>query len=225
MLSDAEIERSLSTKEFGLEPFEGDSLQPASYDLRVGASAFASSGKEILDLSKRGVLVIESGEFAVVESLETMTLGPQIAAQLGLRSEYATKGLLMLSGPQADPGFEGVLVVRLMNLAPTPVTLSYKRPFLTAQFFRLAEPVRHPYSGPRQGQSGISEHDIQELTNTEGLTLGGVMKTLGAVAADVSELSKQVNRVRGSLDRLTWSIPIIVLFGIAVIAILVGLKG
>jgi hypothetical protein len=51
------------------------------------------------------------------------------------------------------------------------------------------------------------------------------MKTLGAVAADVSELSKQVNRVRGSLDRLTWSIPIIVLFGIAVIAILVGLKG
>ncbi len=124
----------------------------------------------------------------------------------------------MLSGPQIDPGFEGILVVRLMNLAPTTVALPYKAPFLTVQFFKLSEPVAQPYSGPRQGQSGITDRDIQELTQTEALTLGGVVKTLGALAADVKEL-------RGSVGRLSWSVPLLVGFGIAVIAIIVTIKG
>ncbi len=105
----------------------------------------------------------------------------------------------MLSGPQIDPGFEGVLVVRLINLAPTTVALPYKAPFLTAQFFGLNEPVEKPYEGPRQKQQGITDRDIQELTQTEALTLGGVVKTLSALAADVREL-------KGSVFRLSWSI-------------------
>lgn len=123
----------------------------------------------------------------------------------------------MLSGPQADPGFHGTLVVRLINLAPSSVALPYKAPFLTAQFFRLSEPVETPYSGPRQGQVGISDQDIQELTQTEALTLGGVVKTLAALAADVREL-------RGSVKGLVWAIPAIVGFGITIIAIIVRIK-
>jgi len=117
--------------------------------------------------------VIDPGEFAVIESLERIELGDQMAAQLGLRSEYARRGLLMLSGPQIDPGFRGILVVRLINLAPAPVVLKYGDPFLTLQFFRLNMPVKHPYSGARQDQTGLSATDMQELTQTEGLTLGG----------------------------------------------------
>lgn len=200
-----------------LAPFEENSLQPASYDLRVGDSAFASTTKHKIDLKQRGVVVIEPGEFIVVETLETVGLDRQTAGQLGLRSEYARKGLLMLSGPQIDPGFRGVLVVRLVNLAPTTVALPHKSPFLTAQFFRLAEPSAKPYEGPRQDQTGITDRDIQELTQTEALTLGGVVKTLGALAADVREL-------KGSIGRLSWSIPVLVAFGIAVIAVIVAIK-
>jgi dCTP deaminase len=218
MLTDAEITRSIEKGEFSLEPFEPTCLQPASYDCRVGSTAFVSSGREKIDLAHRGVLVVEPGEFVVVETLEKVALGPRIAAQLGLRSEYARRGLLMLSGPQIDPGFEGILVVRLMNLAPTTVALPYKSPFLTLQVFRLSEPVANPYKGPRQGQLGITDRDIQELTQTEALTLGGVVKTLGALAADVKEL-------RGSIGRLSWSVPLLVAFGIAVIAVIVTIKG
>ena len=123
----------------------------------------------------------------------------------------------MLFGPQIDPGFDGILTVRVINLAPKPIALSYEAPFLTIQFFRLNSPVGKTYSGPRQGQSGISGRDIQELIETEGLTLGQVMKTLSALAKDVAEL-------RGSVTRLSWSVPIIVGLGMSIIAILVALR-
>ncbi len=217
MLTDSQLLQAIEAGELEIEPFEEADLPPASYDFRAGPSAFASTGKEKIDLSQRGVLVIEPGEFVVVQTLERLRFGPSIAAQLGLRSEYARRGLLMLSGPQVDPGFEGILVIRLINLAPISVALPYQAPFLTAQFFKLSEPVKIPYKGPYQGQVGITDRDIQELTQTEGLTLGGVVKTLGALAADVKDL-------RSSVKTLTWTIPVLVGFGITVIAIIVGLK-
>src|SRR5260370_18870101 len=150
MLTDSEIQRRVDDGTLRLAPFEGNSLQPASYDLRVGDSAFASTTKQKIDLKQRGVVVIEPGEFIVVETLETVGLDRQTAGQLGLRSEYARKGLLMLSGPHIDPGFRGVLVVRLLNLSPHTAASPHNSPFLTAQFFRLAEPTAKPYEGPRQ---------------------------------------------------------------------------
>lgn len=95
--------------------------------------------------------------------------------------------------------------------------MAYESPFLTAQFFHLSAPVAEPYSGSRQGQAGITPTDIQELSETEGQTLGEMVKGLSALARDVSEL-------KGSVGRLTWLLPVIILFGIAVIAVIVAIK-
>jgi hypothetical protein len=84
-----------------------------------------------------------------------------------------------------------------MNLAPRPIALPFEAAFLTIQFFRLSNPVTRRYTGVRQGQGGISAQDIQELMEGEGLTLGQMMKTLGALARDVAEL-------RASVSRLAW---------------------
>jgi len=191
---------------------------------RIGNAAFVSSTKEKIDVAQKGFIVIEPGDFAVVETLERVEPGQQTAAMIGLRSEYARQGLLMLSGPQIDPGFRGVLVIRVVNLAPKRVALPYEAPFLTAQFFRLAEPLKKSYEGVRQDQTGISARDIQELTQTEGLTLGEMMKTLTSLAGDVSDLRVSVSKLTGSVGRLAWAIPVIVILGITIIAILVGLK-
>ena len=217
MMTDAEIRSALEKREIILDPPDLERIEPASYDARVGNWAFASSSKERVNLREKGLLIVEPGEFAVLESRERVELNNRTAAQIGLRSEYARRGLLMLSGPQIDPGFIGILVVRVVNLAPKPIALPYEAPFLTLQFFRLTHDVDKPYSGPQQGQGGLSARDIQELVDTEGLTLGQVMKTLSALAEDVAEL-------RGSVSRLAWWIPLIILFGIAVIGVIVALK-
>lgn len=217
MMNDEQIRAAIDKREIVLDPIDLTKLEPASYDIRVGNRAFASSSKDIIVLSEKGVLIVEAGEFAVLESRERIELDRSIVAQLGLRSEYARRGLLMLSGPQVDPGFKGILVVRVVNLAPKRIALPYEAPFLTVQFFRLSSPASRPYSGPQQGQTGIAAKDIQELTETEGLTLGQVMKTLSALANDVAEL-------RGSVGRLSWLVPVIVGVGIAVIGIVVAIK-
>ncbi len=96
---------------------------------RIGNAAFVSSTKEKIDVAQKGFIVIEPGDFAVVETLERVEPGQQTAAMIGLRSEYARQGLLMLSGPQIDPGFRGVLVIRVVNLAPKRVALPTKLRF------------------------------------------------------------------------------------------------
>ena len=217
MMTDQEIRAAIERREIILDPPDFARIEPASYDVRVGNWAFASSSKEKINLKEKGLLVIDPGEFAVLESRERVELDNKTAAQLGLRSEYARRGLLMLSGPQIDPGFGGILVVRMINLAPKPIAMPYEAPFLTLQFFRLSNPVSKPYSGPQQGQFGISAQDIQELIETEGMTLGQVTKTLGALAKDVAEL-------RGSVGRLSWVLPLIVAVGMAVVGAVVALK-
>ncbi len=219
MLTDAEIRDAISRGELAIEPLADPSLQAASYDCSVGKYAYSSTSTERIDVGVKGLLVIDPGEFVVVETLERVSCGPQVAAQLGLRSEFARQGLLLLSGPQIDPGFSGILVVRLVNLAPVKVTLQFGAPFLTLQFFALTRPVERPYDGVRQRQEGITPRDIQELAQTEGLTLGQVVKTLGVLAHDVGELKTSVGRLEGSVSRLSWLVPLIVTFGMAIVAV------
>jgi hypothetical protein len=72
--------------------------------------------------------------------------------------------------------------------------------------------------------AGINARDIQELTQTEGLTLGEMMKTLNTLAVNVSDLRLSVGKLEGSVGKLTWVIPLIIALGIAIISIIVGLK-
>src|SRR2546425_11737845 len=178
MLTDAEIRDAIAAELFEIDPLADDCLQPASYDFRVGAEAFVSGMDAKVDVANKGLVVIDPGEFAVLCTRERVRCGPQIAGQIGLCSPYARQGLTLLSGPQIDPGFNGVLIVRLTNLAPRRITLAYEAPFLTAQFFKLAREVERPYSGSRQGQTGLGPKDIEALTNPDSPTLGGMVRSL-----------------------------------------------
>jgi deoxycytidine triphosphate deaminase len=70
MMSDKEIRAAPDAREIILDPFDPTKLEPASNDSRVGTRAFASSSKEKVNLGQKGVLVIDPGEFAVLETRE-----------------------------------------------------------------------------------------------------------------------------------------------------------
>ena len=217
MLTDNEIRDALKAGGLGITPFEESCLQSAGYDFRVGDQAFLSGTDSIIEVANKGLVIIEPGEFAVLATRETVTCSAQYAAQIGLDSKYARQGLVLLSGPQIDPGFTGVLVVRVTNLAPRRITLMYEAPFLTVQFFRLTHAVAKPYSGSRQGQTGLGPADVEELTHPDSPTLGGMVKSLSALAADVSDLKTAVKW-------MAWAVPVIVAIGMAVVGLVVGLK-
>ncbi len=217
MITDGEVRAAIAADELQIDPFSESCLQSASYDFRVGNQAFVSGMDEITDVANKGLVIVEPGEFAVIATREKVTCSARFAAQLGLDSRYARQGLVLLSGPQIDPGFSGVLVVRVTNLSPRRVTLPYEAPFLTVQFFRLSSPVQRPYSGSRQGQTGLGDKDLEELTHPDAPTLGGMVRALAALAQDV-------NSLKTSVRWMAWVIPIIVTIGMTIVAIVVSVK-
>jgi dCTP deaminase len=224
VLTDTELRSALDSGSVLIEPFSDASLQPASYDFRVGADAFVSGSDAVIDVSNKGLVIIDPGEFAVIATRERVHCGNDMAGQLGLASAYGRQGLMLLSGPQIDPGFDGVLVVRVTNLSPRRVTLPHEAPFLTVQFFKLNQPVDRPYRGSRQGQTGLQPADIQELSDPESPTIGGMVRSLAVLAADVGDLRTSVARLEGSVSKLSWLVPLVVAIGMAVVGVVVAIK-
>jgi deoxycytidine triphosphate deaminase len=106
LMGDAALRGALDSGGIGIDPRPSD-LKAASVDLRLGPEAFLGTSDAIIDLAERRLLVIPPGELALVTTAEKLNVGAQYAAQIGLRSFYARKGLALLSGPQVDPGFRG----------------------------------------------------------------------------------------------------------------------
>jgi len=184
-----------------IDHFSDSYLQPASYDARLGEEAITSSQREKINPAKKGLLTIAAGDFALVTTHERFGMSTEVAAHIGLRSHYSKKGLALLSGPQIDPGFSGVLVVGLSNLSPRDITIPYKEKFCTIEFYKLTEPATVPYDGEYQNQAGISPQDLENLVEAQGMTFGQVIKLLGEVSLNVKSLSESMNFMK-------WMIPV-----------------
>ena len=150
-------------------------------------------------------------------TLEIIRLGPQYVGRFGLRSKFARKGLIATTGPQIDPGYRGRLIIGITNLSPRPVTLSYGDDFLSVEFHRLQEPSTKPYNGPYQGRETLGAEEIEAIAESEGMALSEVLTTLRTLTKNVGELTSEFRTLK------TW-LPVMIGFGIAVIAIIVALK-
>ena len=89
-------------------PFSPESLQPASYDLRVS-----------LDM------VLPKGCCTLVPSLEWVEIPGDLAATLRCRSSYGRRGVFISAG-FVDPGFRGQLTFCLVNLGNEDIALKKK---------------------------------------------------------------------------------------------------
>ena len=217
ILTDRQIAEACQAQRITITPFEKQQIQPASYDLRVGEDGITTSCKKLTNIKESGYLLIQPGDFAVVNALEEIQLDAQHTGRFGLRSKYARKGLIATTGPQVDPGYHGRLIIGLTNLAPTPISLPYKDDFISLEFHRLEEPSMRPYSGPYQHKRTLGAEEIEAITEGTGMPFSEVITTLQSV-------SKSVATLAGEVKTLQWTMPLIVTIGIAVIGIIVALK-
>ncbi len=215
ILSDSQIRGANSERKITIEPFETSQLQSASYDLRVGAQGATTSSKKIIDIHREGYLLMKPGDFAIVTSYEILYFDNCHTGRIGLRSKYARKGITATTGLQIDPGFKGRLTVGLYNLSPKPITLPYKDDLLSIEIHRLEEPCEKEYSGPFQGKTELGPNDIEAVVENESMTYSEMLTMLSSLSRNVGELSHDMKMMK-------WSIPLIVSFGIAVIAVIVS---
>ena len=213
ILTDSMIEAAVSDGSIKIDPFEVKQIQSASYDLRVGPLAAASSSRGKVDVKEKGFLQLEPGDFAILVCEEIITLDNQHTGRFGLRSKWARKGLVATTGPQVDPGFTGRLNVGLTNLTSRSVALPHLDDFLTLELHHLSEPAKHPYSGTYQGQSALSTEDLEAVLEREVMSLSEMNTTLRSLSANVGSLEKTVASMR-------WILGV----GIAIIGIIAALK-
>ena len=216
ILTDRQINDACKVGDISIDPYDENQLQAATYDMRVGAQGATTSSKKLVNIEKQGYLLLAPGDFAIIVVLEKLRIGEQYAARFGLRSKYARKGLTATTGPQIDPGYYGRLILGLTNLTPKPVSLPYKDDLISVEFHKLEEPSTRPYNGPYQGKLDLGAEDIEMIVEAEAMALSEVLTTLSSLSQNVGSLARDVKR-------LEWIVPLIVGFGITVIAIITAI--
>ena len=203
ILTDSEIRAACASSDGGIAiiPFDERSVEPASYDLRVGQQAATTSRKRITDLEREGFVEVEPGDFAIVSTFETLRFDNRHVGRFGLTSTHARRGLIATVGPQVDPGFHGRLTVGVTNLSTKPVTLTYQDHFLTVEFHRLEKPVDTPYTGQYQDRVKLSSDDIEAVMEREYMSQTEMMRTLQALVSTVDGLQKSVDSTVESLKQ------------------------
>ena len=228
ILTDTDIKAALAAGDIIIaapgEVYDESQIQPASIDLRVGDEGATTKHKQRVDISQKGLIILEPGDFGVICILEHIKLGPQYVGRIGLRSKYARKGLIATTGPQIDPGFEGSIKVGLANLTPKSVPLSHRDDILTLEIHRLDKPAAHPYNGPYQGKYGLSVEDLDSIAEGDGMAFSEVLTSLRSLSANVADLSGKMSDLAGQMKTTQWMVPLIVTIGLAAIAVIVGLR-
>lgn len=121
-----------------------DCVQTCSYDMRIGT---IFEGENIIRNSQTGgkQVVISPGEIISLFTLEDIFLPPDIAATAFAMNSWSSQGILVLNPGHVDPGYEGPLTVRVINLRATPKAIPLGIPIFTVIFERLPAEVEKPY--------------------------------------------------------------------------------
>ena len=153
ILSDEAILAALDVGELEIEPFNGDNLTPNGYDLSIKEIEIPEGVK-----IKKGELIIPAGKRFAVSTKERIACGPNVCAQLWLRTSWARKGIVCSFG-KIDSGFDGTLTLLGFNSGEKEIKLVTGVTFAQIVFEMMTGPATSLYSersGNYQNQSGVT---------------------------------------------------------------------
>jgi dCTP deaminase len=144
VLSDEAILSALDVGEIEIEPFDSENLTPNGYDLTISEIEIPNGPKV-----KNGNLIIPAGKRFAVSTKERIACGPNVCAQLWLRTSWARKGIACSFG-KIDSGF---------NSSDEDVKLNTGETFAQMVFEIMTGPAASLYSersGNYQNQRGVT---------------------------------------------------------------------
>jgi len=202
MLSDSQIRSLVEEGDLVLSPFDPELVQPASYDLRLGSKILASPiSQDILgatiELNERTPSYkVLPGQMVAAISEELLGLPLGICGKVGIRSEFARKGMDWFGGPQVDPGYKGRLMLSLLNVGPEPITLTRGIPFFTVEFQTLDEPAKAGYAGSYQDLHDFPQDQYDFILSARTTSL-----------AEIPTLRQEVHRLHLVIEELEEKMP------------------
>ena len=165
VLSDRTIKEEIAKGRIVIEPLNPACIQPASVDIHldnkllvfktwrhpfyIDVKENADDLTEPVEITEDKPFLLNSGEFVLASTLESLSLPDDIVARLEGKSSLGRIGLLIHStAGYVDPGWHGHLTLELSNVAKLPVTLYYKMGIGQISFLRLTSPAERLYGWP-----------------------------------------------------------------------------
>jgi dCTP deaminase len=160
ILSDRDLRILIEKGDLVIDPFDSDSIQPSSIDLRVGNQfrVFANSRypyidvrdpmeglTEVVEASDDEPFILHPGEFVLGSTLERVALPDDKVGRLEGKSSLGRLGLLIHTAGFVDAGFEGYLTLELSNVANLPITLYPGMKIGQLCLFEMTSPAERPY--------------------------------------------------------------------------------
>lgn len=133
-----------------IEPFSREHLKPSSYDLTLGP-LYQIDG-ELKTLQPMEPLVIPPNSIVFVATNEALCLPHYVVARFNLAITFIYQGLLLGTGPQVDPGFQGVLSCPLHNISNNFIRINRDQHFATIDFTKTTNlaPTTEAYAELRE---------------------------------------------------------------------------
>lgn len=187
ILSDGDIERRWAhpgEEKLVIEPFYGQRVQPASYDVslsakfryfRKGAHTAIDPTRETEELTKMRELregqtyVLHPGDLVLGSTLEYFEIPADLCARVEGKSSLGRIGLVIHSTAGfIDPGFKGNITLEMSNNAPLPIVLTPGMLIGQIAFQRLSNVAERPY-----GSEGLGSKYQGHREPTEGAAVDG----------------------------------------------------
>lgn len=131
-----------------IAPWDPGLLKPAAYELTLGPNCVVNGKIRVLS-DDDPWLEIPNNSIVFVSMGQWVRLPHYIAARFDLAIEFIYQGILLGTGPQVDPGFQGVLSCPLHNISDASVHLRLGQPFAKMDFAKTSGLVRARDSEPK----------------------------------------------------------------------------
>lgn len=175
ILADRSIRALVAEGRLSIDPYDPDAVQPASVDVRLGNQFRVMRNSRMTHIDPRvdndGLMetvevpagdpfVLHPGEFALGHTAETFELCDDVVGIVNGKSSLGRLGLQVhATAGFVDPGFAGVIVLELSNVATLPILLRPGMKVAQMVFQRLDQAAERPYGHPElnskyQGQQG-----------------------------------------------------------------------
>lgn len=140
-----------------IKPYDKEENQgnPAKTELHLGEHCYCSgsTNDDIIELEKEGdVVILKPNTIFLFETEETINFPQDLAGHMSLKMGLISKGLLMSSQTQVDPGYNNVLFGMIYNLSSRNVELKRGQAIATLEIFETEE-SKYEYSGKMQNIS------------------------------------------------------------------------
>jgi deoxycytidine triphosphate deaminase len=240
LVSGTALQELLETPEkvFGRpDDFELENLMPTGYHVRLSAAPLVipTGGKEkSFEYDEEHPFpghefVVRPGESAIISTVESFTLDLDVSILIHQRFSWAAKGLLLLHGGTAHPGYGRTRVGNqwppkdnpprlyfvVANIGPLPIPLRIGDTIAFLQFVSVTRDVKQKEVGA-DGWQYLQDKLRSKQSEGEGLLF---LRSVSELSDKVDSLEQNVETVEKVTERTNNLSQYVVAFGVYLVAI------